>query len=79
MIESLKIIFHSVGDKITDRIPELIGWSVATSLAIVFNLSLIEAVNGILQMIVLIISIIVGIATYIYTRRKTKKLDHGND
>lgn len=75
MIESFKLVFHSIGERIAERIPELLGYSVATSLAFIFRLSVIEAINGLLQMIVLIISVAVGIATFIYTRRKTKKLD----
>lgn len=79
MLENLKIVFHSVGERIAEKVPELLGYSVATSLAIIFRLSLIEAINHVLQAIVLIISIAVGIATYIYTRQKTKKLRNDKD
>jgi hypothetical protein len=79
MIETLKIVLHSVAERLAEKVPELLGWSVATTLAIVFSLSVLETVNIILQMIVLLISIAVGIATFIYTRKKTKNLPHGND
>lgn len=74
MVENIKILFHSVGEKITEKLPEVLGWSVTATLAIILQMTLIEFINGILQTIVLIISIGVGIATYIYTRKKTKKL-----
>lgn len=78
MVENVKIL-HSVGEKIAEKLPEVLGWSVTATLAIIVQMTLIEFINGVLQTVVLIISIAVGIATYIYTRRKTKKLDHGND
>lgn len=75
MIEAVKSVFFSAAEKFTDKIVEVFGWSVATTLAIILKLSIIEAINGVLQTIVLIISIAVGIATFIYTRRKTKRLE----
>ncbi len=69
--EYFKLLFH----QITVKLPEILGYSVTGSLLIILQMSMIEVINGVLQTIVLIISIAGGIATYIYVRKKTKKLD----
>lgn len=63
MLQVARVLIHGITEKIT----EVIGYSVATSLAIIHRISVVEVINGWLQTCLLITSIAVGIATFIYT------------
>lgn len=83
MIESLKILFHSVGGKLAAKLPEVVGVSVTTTAAVITGLSIIDLINGVLQSIALLVTILGGIATYRYVKKKERALpnkntDHGN-
>lgn len=81
MMEGIRLIFHSVAERVADRLTELIGWSGTLTLVAVMGLSIIDLISGILQIIALIVSIAGGIATYIYIRKKTRQLErpHGDN
>lgn len=68
-------VLHGVSDKIT----EVIGYSVAFGLAIIHRISLIESINGWLETGVLVVSIAVGIATFIYTIIQIKQARNNNN
>lgn len=83
MIESLKLVLHNIPERLTSRLTEVLGWSVTTTAALITGLSIIDLINGILQSIALIVTILGGIATYRYVRKKERALpnntDHGNE
>jgi hypothetical protein len=74
MIMSLKVLMHGI----TGTITEVVGYSVATTLAIIHRISIIETINGWLQTGVLIISIAVGVATFIYTIIQIRQASKNN-
>lgn len=58
-----------------EKFPEVIGMMVSFLTGIVLTASVMDIVNGVLQSIVLLGSIVVSVFTAIYLRKKTKRLD----
>ena len=67
------VLLHGVIQGFKNHKWEITGYSVSTSMAIIHRMAVIELINGVLQTIVLLISIAVGIATLIHTINKIRK------
>lgn len=78
-MEKISLLFHSVSEKMTAKLTEVVGWSVTTTAAIISGLSIIDMINGVLQTVVLIITAAGGIATYRYIRKKERALPEKKD
>lgn len=74
MIEAMKVLFHSVGETLRAKGVQLLGWSVSGTLLIISQMPVLDLIEKTLQICVLVVSLIGGIATLIYVRKKTKKL-----
>lgn len=59
--------------------PEQLGFTVSGLLTFVGLASLIDVINGVMQLVVLLGSTVVSIFTIIYLHKKTKKLNETKD
>lgn len=75
MIETVKVLLHSVASQVKTKAVEILGWSVNATLFILSQISTLELIDKVLQICVLIVSLAGGIATFLYVLKKMKKLD----
>lgn len=74
MIETMKVLLHSVAVTLKERATEILGYSVSGTLLIISQMPLLDLIEKTLQICVLLVSIAGGVMTFLYVRRKYKNL-----
>lgn len=74
MIETMKVLLHSVAVTFKERATEILGYSVSGTLLIISQMPVLDLIEKGLQISVLIVSLAGGVMTFIYVRRKYKNL-----
>lgn len=74
MIETMKVLLHSVAVTLKERATEILGYSVSGTLLIISQMPVLDLIEKGLQIAVLIVSLAGGVMTFIYVRRKYKNL-----
>lgn len=74
MIETMKVLLHSISETLKHKATEIIGYSVSGTLLIISQIPVLDLIEKGLQITVLIISAAGGVMTFLYVRRKYKNL-----
>lgn len=74
MIETMKVLLHSISETLKQKATEIIGYSVSGTLLIISQIPVLDLIEKGLQIAVLIISAAGGVMTFLYVRKKYKNL-----
>lgn len=74
MIETMKVLLHSFTETMKQKATEIIGYSVSGTLLIISQIPVLDLIEKGLQITVLIISAAGGVMTFLYVRKKYKRL-----